>query len=221
MRLFPCHLLRRSLDLVRAVPERSAIAAEMPDIEHLANRAGFDQFVRFAMRTRPLQRPVDHERLSPRHRLDHRISFLERRCERLLDHDVRAERSDLLYPLAVFRCRRAQNDHVGPRFLEASAVIGEAPFTRDVQLANGFLHPAGFFITDAHKLRARMHHGHPQEIAHVKMVEVNAGNFPDFLFHGGLLIAGSVSSAQARSQKQHARGVPRFPALNRARQPFP
>ena len=76
VRLLAGDQVGRFHDLVGAVPERPAIAAEMPDVEHLTDNAPLDQLVGLAMRPHPLQRPVDHEYPSPRHRRDHGIRFL-------------------------------------------------------------------------------------------------------------------------------------------------
>src|SRR2546426_7395049 len=42
-------------------------------------------------------------------------------------------------------------------------------------------------------------------ISHVEMIEVDAGNSPDFLFHVAWLTGGRLSKPQARRQKHRAR----------------
>ena len=111
----------------------------------------------------------------------------------------------------MLRRRRAKDDDVGFRLLQAFAVVGEAPFTRDAQLANSFLHPIGPFVTDAHKLDMRMLQGHPQQVAHVEVVEVDSGKSPAFLFHGVWLVDYHQAIPDARNNTREASG------LNRAR----
>src|SRR5262245_42384665 len=155
----------------------------MPDVDYVADGAGPDEFVRLAMGTDPLQRPVDHERLALRHRGDHGVGFFEGRGERLLNHEMHLVRRDLPHPLAVLRRGGAKDHDVRLRLLEAGAIIGEAPLARDAEFAKGLLHPLGLFVADAYDLGLRMLDGHPQEVAHVKVIEIDARNSPMFGFH--------------------------------------
>ena len=83
----------------------------------------------------------------------------------------------------MFRRRRAKDDHLGLRLFQTLAVIGVALPPRDAQLADGLFHPFGVLVTDADDLDLRMLAGHAQQVAHVEMIEVNAGDFPGFALH--------------------------------------
>src|SRR5438094_5230916 len=72
---------------------------------------------------------------------------------------------------------------VGPGFLQTCAVIGTASVARDTELADRLLHPRGFLVADTDNLAVRMFGGHSQQVAHVKVIEVDAGDAPGFGFH--------------------------------------
>ena len=171
------------LVLVRAVKERAAIAAEMPDVRDFTDDTGLDEIVGLAVRAHPLQRPVDHERPLARHGGDHGIGFLERRGEGFLNHDVRTVGSDFLHPLAVLRGGGAEDDDIGLRGFEAGAVVGEGAFAGEAEFAHGFLHARGLLVGDADDLGVRMFVGVAEQVAHVEVVEVDAGDFPNLSFH--------------------------------------
>lgn len=181
--LFTRHLLGCFLLFVGTVPERTAITAEMPDIQDVANQSGLNQVVRFSMGGYPLQRPVYHEPLATAHGGDHLVSFFERSSEGFLHHDMRSEGSDFLDPLAMFGGGRAKNNHVRSGLFEARPVVCERALSRNAEFPHGFLHAFGLFVTDSDDLGLRMLGRVSQQITHVEVVEIYSRDSPTFILH--------------------------------------
>jgi hypothetical protein len=78
----------------------------------------------------------------------------------------------------VLRRRGTKDDHVGLGLLQASAVIDESALPWDAQFSNSLFHPRRLFVADADDFNTSMFVGVPQQVAHVKVVEVNPGKFP-------------------------------------------
>ena len=60
---------------------------------------------------------------------------------------------------------------------EIVGIAGEA------KLADGFLHAGGLLVRDANDLGVGMFVGVAEQVAHVEVVEVDAGDFPGLAFH--------------------------------------
>jgi hypothetical protein len=73
-------------------------------------------------------------------------------------------------------CRRTEDHQIGPRPLETFAIIGEDLAIRQTEVAARLCHSRRCLVADTHDLRLRMAHYHSQQIAHMKMIEVDPGH---------------------------------------------
>lgn len=101
-----------------------------------------------------------------------------------------------LDPFAMLRRGRTENHNVGLRLFEALAVVGKTAFTRNAQFVNRFFHPFGFFVADPDDFGARMFCRKAQQVAHVKVIEIDARNFPAFGFHDAEFLAALRPASQ-------------------------
>ena len=192
MRFFFRHPFRSFFVFVGAVPERSAIPAEMPDVKDLSDHARFDEFIGFAMGSDPLQRPVDHERFVAWHRPGHGVRLFQGSREGLFHQEMNVKGSHLLYPFAMPGGGRTKYDHVGLGLLEARAMIGKTAFGRDAQFPHNLPHACRLFIGNAHNFDLRMLVRIAEQIAHVKVIKVDARNSPGFALHAFMLTKGQA-----------------------------
>ncbi len=75
------------------------------------------------------------------------------------------------------RRRRAEDDEIRLRCLQALAIVGEDALSGDGEVARGGDHPLRLFVADAGDLHVGMRVRHTQQIAHVHVVEVDADDF--------------------------------------------
>ncbi len=97
---------------------------------------------------------------------------------------MHVEGGDLAHPLAVLGCGRAEDDDVRLCFCDAIVVVGEDAVAWDLEVADGVLHSEGLDVTDSDEFRARMISDRTEEVAHVKMIKVDAGDAPFGGSHG-------------------------------------
>ena len=149
--------------------------------------AFLDEAMRCLLSCIPNEGPVDGKHLAMGfHGRDHRIRFRERSGEWLFHDDVRAVGRDLLHPFAVSRRRGTQDHDVGLGLLKTGTVIREDLVLRQREVFGRACHAFRLLVTDADDLRVRMFGRLPQQIAHVKVIEVNACDAPAFHDLGGV-----------------------------------
>ena len=69
--------------------------------------------------------------------------------------------------------------------LKALSEIGMSAVARQAEFANGFVHPARLLVTNADHFGSWMVLGELEQVAHVEVVKIDAGNPPCALcFHG-------------------------------------
>ena len=125
----------------------------------------------------PRQRPVDHQPLAGRgDGRRHAVGLGERRRERLLDEDVDRVPRDALGPLAVARGRGAEHDDVGAGLLQAALDVGVDAVARHVERRDRLLHAFGLLVAQPDQLGAVVPGHGAQVVAHVEVVEVDAGD---------------------------------------------
>ena len=82
----------------------------------------------------------------------------------------------------MLRSRRAEDYQIGLRLFHALPVVRENAVPRDVEIATGNFHALLFPIANTHDLDLGMFERISQQVAHVHVVEIDAGDFP-FLAH--------------------------------------
>ena len=163
------------------MPERVAIPTVGMNLGDFANGADLNELVGFDLAGEPAQGPVDGELFAGRlHGGDHAIDFREGGCEGFLDEDVDIAGGDLLNPFGVAGGGGAKDDDVGLGFLETSCEVGGTLVLGEVEFSPGFCAAKGVFVGDADDGCVRVIKDGLQEVAHVKVVEVDVGD----LVHG-------------------------------------
>jgi hypothetical protein len=114
------------------------------------------------------------------HRRDHRVRLGQRSGKRLLHDDVRAVRGDLFHPLAMLRGSGTKDDDVRLRLLHAGPVVREHLLLRRTKVPCRIHKTLRLLIADAHDLGVGMLRGLPQQVAHVKVIEIDARDAPFF-----------------------------------------
>lgn len=137
----------------------------------------------FSMGSDPLKRPVNHQGLMSRHGANHGVGFFECAGEGFFDDEMNVERGDFFDPLAVMRCCGAQDNHIGFRFGEAVGVVSEDAVARDSKFSDDVLHPSGLGVANAHEFGFGMSGRHPEQVAHMEVVEIEASDAPLAVSH--------------------------------------
>ena len=143
-----------------------------------------------------------------RHRGDHPIRISQVRRERLLHEHVHAERRDLFRPFCMAAGRGAEDHHVRLGGFEALLVIGEHSIGRNGKLRGGLRSFAGDSSQIPTISAAGCSMRHPQQIAHVHVIEVDAGDAPTF--HACLL---SIASSRGGAASETSGAAPDWACL--------
>lgn len=172
-------------DLVGAVVKRAAIAAVVVEFADFADEAFLDEAVGGLLAGIPDEGPVDGEELAVGlHGGDHGIGLGQRSGEGFLHDDVGAKWGDLGNPVAVIRSGGTEDDDVGLRLLHAGAVVGEDLGIGEAEIPLGVHEACGLLIANAHDLGVRVLGGLAQQVAHVEVIEIDAGDAPFFAHRG-------------------------------------
>ncbi len=165
--------------------ERAAIAAVVVEFADFADESFLDEAVGGLLAGIPDERPVDGEELAVRlHGGDHGIGLGQRSGEGFLHDDVGAKRGDLGDPVAVIGGGGTEDDDVRLRLLHAGAVVGEDLGVGEAEIALGVHEACGLLIADADDLGIRVLGGLAQQVAHVEVIEIDAGDAPFFAHRG-------------------------------------
>ena len=109
---------------------------------------------------------------------DHAVGIGEGGREGLLDEDVDAIGRDQLDIVGVGGGRRAEDDQVGLRRPDAAVDVGEDAVVGDLEVGARRRHALDLDVTDADDLGMQVFVDLSQEIAHVRMIEIDAGDAP-------------------------------------------
>src|SRR5205807_9701598 len=92
--------------------------------------------------------------------------------------DVYAVGGDFLNVFGVAGRPRAKDYDLRPRALHVLAVIGELSLRRDREILRHRLHSRRVLITDPHDFRLRVLVNETQQVSHVHVIEIDAGDPP-------------------------------------------
>src|SRR5262249_23587800 len=86
--------------------------------------------------------------------------------------------SDARHPFSVTRRRWAKQDNVRLGFLEKLVLILKQSIGRHLKLLRRLIHSDRLIVAQGNNFNVGMLAGHPQIVAHVHVIETDAGNFP-------------------------------------------
>ncbi len=170
------------VDFIGAVVERASIAAVVVEAGDFADEAFLDEAVGGLLAGDPDEGPVDDELFAGgSHGGDHGVGFGEGGGEGFFHEDVDAMGGDLLDPVAVSGGGGTEDDEVGLGLFEAGVGVGEDLGVAEAEVLLGAGHARGVLVTDGDDVGAGVIEDLAEQVAHVKVVEVDACDAP--LFH--------------------------------------
>jgi hypothetical protein len=164
-------------DFIGAVVEGATVAIVVVDFGELADAAFADELVGFDVGRDPAEGPVDGELFAGGvHGGDHAIGVGEGGGERFFDEDMDLVGGDFHGPFGVAGGGGAEDDEVGLGFGEAGIGVGEDLGFGEVEVLDGAAHAFRMFVADGDDFGVRMVVGHAEEVTHVEVIEVDAGD---------------------------------------------
>ena len=88
------------------------------------------------------------------------------------------ERRHLQHPFGMTGRGRAQDDNLRLRPFQTFPVVGEDSLAGKVEFLDDGRHPSSIRVADADNLDIGVLMAQAQEVAHVRMIKVDARNFP-------------------------------------------